>query len=287
MAIAAYETNPPRRPSRAAYALPTLFTAGNLFLGFLSIMESFRGAMDVAVGQMGQNAHWDLAAQAIGVAFVLDGLDGRIARMTGTTSEFGKQMDSLADVITFCLAPAVLATSWGVLFAVVPGNADLTRQLQQTGYFLAFLYVLCGAARLARFNITANPIPKNPGRPDRKYFVGLATPAAAGQIASVVYAANSIPVQSWALSAAWVALLGLLSFLMVSTWRYRSFKDLNLLRPRSFISVVVLGSLIFLIWSFSRPVLITMATAYVLSGILVRLFGLLRRRSRPAVSAVT
>src|SRR5690349_1043167 len=101
--------SPDRRPRRAAYALPTLFTAGNIFLGYISILRSFRGAMLAASNAPGASDHFMIAAQAIGAAVFLDGLDGRIARMTNTTSDFGREMDSLADVISFGIAPAILA----------------------------------------------------------------------------------------------------------------------------------------------------------------------------------
>src|SRR5215472_10036977 len=221
--------SPARRPRRAAYALPTLFTAGNIFLGFIAIIRSIEGALLGAAGNHGSNPHFEVAAKAIGVAVVLDGLDGRIARLTNTVSDFGREMDSLADVITFGIAPAVLAYTWGVQF-VVPGGLIQDHRL---GYFLAFVFLLCGAARLARFNVQTNPVPKNPGRPDRKYFVGLPIPAAAAMVAAVVYACESEPLQWWIYSALWLALLGLLSFLMVSTWRYPSFKQVNLMGPRS------------------------------------------------------
>ncbi len=276
---------PARRPPRAAYALPTLFTAGNLFLGYLSILKSFQGAMLAKAGELGPNPHFDLAAIAIGVAVLLDGLDGRIARLTNTVSAFGRELDSLADVITFGVAPAVLAFTWGIAFVDGDLAGPYRDQLRQLGYFLAFMYLLCGAARLARFNVQTDPVPKNPGRPDRKYFVGLPIPAAAGMIAAAVYASGSAPIEWWVLSAGWLMLLALLSFLMVSTWRYRSFKDLNLLRPRSPRSVVVLGSLIYLIWNYSRPVLLAMAVTYVGGGIAVRIGGMLRRRLHPAAEA--
>ena len=111
-------------------------------------------------------------------------------------------------------------------------------------------------ARLARFNVQTNPIPKNPGRPDRKYFVGLPIPAAAAMVAAIVYASDSMPLESWMFSGAWLALLALLSFLMVSTWRYPSFKELNLTGPRSPLTVILFGALIYLIWNFSQPVLL-------------------------------
>src|SRR5579871_1527662 len=216
------------RSRRAAYALPTLFTAGNIFLGYISILRSFRGAMLAASGAAGADDHFSIAARAIGAAVFLDGLDGRIARMTNTTSEFGREMDSLADVISFGLAPAVLAFAWGVQFIDPTIAQSIRGQIFNAGYFIAFLFLLCGAARLARFNIQKNPVPKNPGRPDRKYFVGLPIPASAALVAAVVYALDSEPLEWWPASVAWLGLLLLLGFLMVSTWRYYSFKGINL-----------------------------------------------------------
>jgi len=268
----------PGRPRRAAYALPTLFTAGNIFLGFLSVMQSIMGTMLAHDGTSGAERHFEIAAITIGLAVMLDGLDGRIARMTNTTSDFGREMDSLADVISFGIAPAVLAYAWGVLF-IDPGlGTRLHDQIVGLGSFVAFLFLLCGSARLARFNVQKNPIPKNPGRPNRKYFVGLPIPAAAGMVAAVVYAADSEPITFWPLTMAWLALLALLSFLMVSTWRYYSFKDVNLMRPRSSLTVILVGVLIALIWNYSKPMLVSCASCYVASGILIRLGGILRRR---------
>jgi len=276
--------SPDRRPRRAAYALPTFFTAGNLLLGFLAIMETFRGSMDFALNVADAARHFELAAIYIGISVFIDGLDGRMARMTNTVSEFGRELDSLADVISFGIAPGVLAFAWGVQFvdwSILP-DPMMRVQLQRGTYFITFLYLLCGASRLARFNISVNPIPKNPGRADRKYFVGLPIPAAAGMVASVVYALDSKPIQSWFGALVWMGLIGLLAFLMVCTWRYRSFKDFNLLSPRSFKSVITLGSIIYLLFNFSQPCLLAMATTYVGSGILVRLGGLLGRRSNSA-----
>jgi CDP-diacylglycerol---serine O-phosphatidyltransferase len=274
--------SPDRRPRRAAYALPTLFTSGNVFLGFFSMIEVFQGAMDFLRNASGAHLHFQTAALAIGWAVFLDGLDGRIARMTNTVSDFGRELDSLADVITFGIAPAVLAFAWGIQFVQPPTDLITLDQLRRAGYFFAFLFLLCGAARLARFNIQKNPIPKNPGRPDRKYFVGLPIPAAAGTVAAVVYASGSTPLQWWGYSAAWLGLLGVLGLLMVSTWRYPSFKDLNLLQPRSPIFVVFMGSLIYLIWYFSQAALLALTGGYVLTGIVIRVGGAMRRRLRPA-----
>lgn len=226
-----------------------------------------------------------MAAKTIGFSFILDGLDGRIARMTHTTSEFGKELDSLADVISFGIAPAILAYVWGVQF-VPPdwGHAGLD-QLQRAGKLISFLFLVCGAARLARFNIQKNPVPRNPGSPNRKYFVGLPIPPAAGMIAAVVHASSNYPITNVYLAAGWLALLALLSFLMVSTWRYWSFKELNLGRPRSPLILVLMCGVIYAIWNWSQPVLLILASSYVASGIITRAAGIIRRhffRKTPA-----
>jgi CDP-diacylglycerol--serine O-phosphatidyltransferase len=274
--------SPDRRPRRAAYALPTLFTAGNIFLGYISMLRSFKGAMLAASGASGAHEHFATAATAIMAAGFLDGLDGRIARMTNTTSEFGREMDSLADVISFGMAPAVLAFAWGVQFVEPSLGEHIRTQLFNTGYFTAFFFLLCGSVRLARFNIQKNPIPKNPGRPDRKYFVGLPIPAAAGMVCAVVFASDGEPLTWWPLAVAWLALLLLLGFLMVSTWRYYSFKGINLSKPYTPLIVIVVAALIYATWNWPQPVLLILATTYVSSGILIRIGGILRRRLRPS-----
>ncbi|MGJ5814056.1 CDP-diacylglycerol--serine O-phosphatidyltransferase [Paludibaculum fermentans] len=274
--------SPDRRPRRAAYALPTLFTAGNLFMGYLAILKSVEGALWAAAGNYGPNRAWETAAMVIGLSVFFDGLDGRIARLTNTTSDFGRELDSLADVISFGIAPAVLAFVWGYQFLDPYTPPEIRKYLMQAGYFILFMFVCCGSMRLARFNITVNPVPRNPGRPDRKYFVGLPIPAAAGMVAAVIYAVDSVPLRGWPIITAWSALMALLAFLMVSTWRYRSFKDFSLVSPRSPKSVIVLCMVIYLFWNFSKPALLVLATVYVSSGILVRLGGLIRRWFKPS-----
>jgi CDP-diacylglycerol--serine O-phosphatidyltransferase len=269
-----------RRPRRAAYALPTLFTAGNIVLGVLSILRSFRGSMAAATNGLGAPEHFAIAAQAIGAAVFLDGLDGRIARMTNTTSDFGREMDSLADVISFGIAPAVLAYAWGVQFIDTTIGPNVRDQLGRFGTFAAFLFLLCGAVRLARFNIQKNPVPKNPGRPDRKYFVGLPIPAGAAMVAGVVFAFGGEPLGYWPLSAVWLLLLVVLGLLMVSTWRYYSFKGISLSKPYTPLIIILIGGFIYLTWNWPRPVLFTLPAAYVASGILIRLGGIIRRRFR-------
>jgi CDP-diacylglycerol--serine O-phosphatidyltransferase len=174
----------------------------------------------------------------------------------------------------------VLAFAWGLQFVDGGLSATAQGQITRAGYFVCFLFLVCGSMRLARFNITTNPVPKNPGRADRKYFVGLPIPSAAAMVAAVVYAADGVVIRWWPFAVLWMILLGLLAFLMVCTWRYRSFKDLNLMRPRSPVTLILLAALIYLIWNYDQPVLLGMASAYVASGILVRVGGVLRRRLR-------
>jgi CDP-diacylglycerol--serine O-phosphatidyltransferase len=250
-----------------------------LFLGFLAILQTFEAAVEIHSGDFGVNSHFIIAAKALGWAVFFDGLDGRIARMTNTTSDFGRELDSLADVITFGVAPAVLAFVWGVLSVSTEGDGDLYTHLVRAGYAVAFLYLLCGAVRLARFNVQTNPMPKNPGRPDRKYFVGMPIPAGAGFVAAVVYA-EAAPLRSFSLSVGWLILVGLVALLMVSNWRYPSFKQVNPSKPRSPLLVLIVGSAAILIWLWSQPVLLILATSYVLSGILIRIGGVIRRRRR-------
>lgn len=271
-----------RLVKRGAYALPSIFTAGTIFCGYYSLMKTVN-AISLPPERVAEAAaQFNLAAIAIGVAAFTDGMDGRIARLTNTVSEFGKELDSLADVITFGVAPGLLAFAWG-LRAIDPVTGGLfTENLIRFGYLVTFLFMVCGAARLARFNVQRNPVPKNPGRVGRKYFVGLPIPASAAMLAAVVHAAGGYPVGTWLpWGLLWLGLLGLLSFLMVCTWRYNSFKEINLLQQRSWVTVVLIAMVIYLIWNFSQPVLLAMASTYVGSGIVIRLGGLLRRRIKP------
>jgi len=266
-----------KRPRRAAYVVPTLFTSANMFLGFVAILQGFQGALEAEGGDFSVNQHFTIAAKAIGFAVFFDGIDGWVARMTHTTSNFGRELDSLADVITFGIAPAVLAFVWGVLFVNSPIQG-FGSHVTRAGYVVAFFYALCGAVRLARFNVQTNPAPKNPGRPDRKYFVGMPIPAGAAFIAAVVYM-DASPVRSFSFSVAWLIAVSLVALLMVSTWRYPSFKQISSSKPRSPLIVLVLGG-VAIIWAWSQPVLLIFAITYVLSGILLRIGGLLRKRKR-------
>jgi CDP-diacylglycerol---serine O-phosphatidyltransferase len=269
-----------KRPRRAAYVVPTLFTSANMLLGFVAILQAFQGGFEAEGGDFSVNPHFTIAAKALGIAVFFDGVDGWVARMTHTTSDFGRELDSLADVITFGIAPAVLAFVWGVLFVISPIQG-FGSHVMRIGYVATFFYVLCGAVRLARFNVQTNPTPKNPGRPDRKYFVGMPIPAGAAFIAASVYM-DASPVRSLGFSLVWLITVCLVALLMVSRWRYPSFKQIVSSKPRSPLIVLVLGA-VAIIWAWSQPVLLILAITYVLSGIALRIGGLLRRhrRSRP------
>ena len=273
-----------KRRRRAAYALPTLFTSGSIFLGFLALIQAFEGAIQAGKGDLGVNSHFMLAAKALGFAIFFDGLDGRVARMTNTTSDFGRELDSLADFITFGIAPAVLGFVWGIRYVTLEPGSPLQVHLIRAGYTLAFFYLLCAAVRLARFNVQTNPVPKNPGRPDRKYFVGMASPAAAGVIAATVYAAGA-PLQWYPFAIGWLILMGVIALLMVSTWRYPSFKQINVTKPRTPLIVLIVGGVAFMIWEWSQPVLLVAAISYALTGIVIRIGGFIRRHRRARSSA--
>ncbi|QNI34718.1 CDP-diacylglycerol--serine O-phosphatidyltransferase [Alloacidobacterium dinghuense] len=255
------------------YILPSLFTAGNIAAGYFAITQSLQGSVQ-------EPHHFDWAALAIGFAIPFDALDGRIARMTNTTSEFGRELDSLADVITFGVAPSILAFTWG--FRMLPAMADpiYRQKVVQLGAFICFLFLLCGAARLARFNISADPVPKNPGRPGRKYFVGMPIPAAAGVIVAVIHFFRGIPISINWVAIVWMALVGLIGFLMVSTWRFWSGKEINLFNRHPFQWLVLIGLVLYALVFFSQYVLILMALMYMFSGILARVAYSWRRGRR-------
>lgn len=268
-----------RRRPRGMYVLPSLFTAVNIAAGFFAITQSLEGSAL-------QPHHFDYAALAIGLAIPFDALDGRIARLTNTESEFGRELDSLADVITFGVAPSLLAFAWGFRSLPMTMNPDYRVKIVQFGAFVCFLFLLCGASRLARFNISINPVPKNPGRPGRKYFVGMPIPAAAGIIAAVVHGFVGLPIFTWWLALIWGLLVAFLGFLMVSTWRFWSGKEINLTGSQPFRWIVLVGLCIYLLVFFSREVLLLLAFVYMFSGVLARL-AYSWRRHRKASTPLT
>lgn len=233
------------RLSRGLFILPTLFTVGNLFCGYLSVWSSIRGTFQTA-------------AILIIAAAVLDMLDGRIARLTNSTSRFGEEYDSLADLVSFGIAPAVLAYSWGL--------ADFHR----LGWMASFLFVVCGSMRLARFNIQTRVT-------DKKYFIGLPIPAAAGTIATLVLATPERLVSRFWM-AGLLALTVVLSYLMISTLRYRSFKDLDLRRQRRAWILPVIA-LVFAVIAYRPAVtLLALALLFAASGPVARAVSFVRER---------
>ena len=264
----------PRPPAqRGMYVLPSLFTAGNIAIGYYIIMQSIRGSM------LGDSAAFDYAAMGVAVAILFDGLDGRIARMTNTSSAFGRELDSLADVITFGVAPSLLAYLWGVRLVVPSGYPIIHARLLHFGVVVCFLFLICGACRLARFNISVNPHPINPGRPGRKYFVGMPIPAGAGVIASVVHRYDGSWIVDPRMSILFMVLLLGTGFLMVSNWRFWSGKEIESGSRMPFQVVVLLCFGIAVIWKFSEFALIAIALGYLVSGLLARIaYGWQRRR---------
>lgn len=265
------------RQSKGMYILPSLFTTANMAFGYYAILETMHAS---AINFW----HLDNAAKAIGFAVLFDGLDGRIARMTGTSSDFGRELDSLADVVTFGVAPAMLAWTWGfhLMPTVLLTEGKWTFKLAQLGAIAAFLFLIAGASRLARFNITSNPQPSNPGRPGKKYFVGMPIPAGAGVIAAVVHFTAGEPLQSFYTALAWSAMVTTVGYLMVSTWRFYSFKDIDFRSRHPFRLIVLFAALFGLIFFFSRKMLFAIALLYMISGVYWRVQWIFRRRgSRP------
>jgi len=267
---------PRRRFSKGMYILPSLFTTANMALGFYAILE-------VMHASMAEIWHLDNAAKAIGFAVLFDGLDGRIARMTGTTSDFGRELDSLADAITFGVAPAMLAWTWGfhLMPEVLLSGGPWAIKLTQLGAIASFLFLIAGTSRLARFNITVNPQPSNPGRPGKKYFVGMPIPAGAGVVAAVVHFAEGVPPISPYTAVAWAAMVTSVGYLMVSTWRFYSFKDIDFRSRHPFRLIVLLAALFALIFFYSGKVLFAIALLYMASGVFWRLQWIFRRRHDP------
>jgi CDP-diacylglycerol--serine O-phosphatidyltransferase len=223
----------PRRYRRGIYLLPSLFTVGNMFCGYACIVYAMRGEFE-----------W--AAPFIGIAFVLDSLDGRIARMTNTTSAFGVELDSLADVISFGLAPALLTFAWGL------------GELGKVGWAAGFVYVSAAAMRLARFNI------QSAAQLDKRFWVGMPSPAAAGVLASTVYA-WPYPLTGYQQTIAALPVVLIPAVLMVSTVRFRSFKAINFGWQLSWRGPFLFAILLALIVTEPRFTLVLLAYGYLVS----------------------
>jgi len=235
------------RMRRGAYLLPSLLTLGNLFCGYACVIFALRHA-------------FEQAAMFIGFAIVLDMLDGRVARMTGTSSAFGVEFDSLADVVSFGMAPAVLCFAWGL------------KGFDQAGWAATFVFVSAAAIRLARFNIQTNI----PGV-DKRYFVGMPSPAAAGVPAATVFAYPSF-VAGWPYNLLALPMVLVPAFLMVSTVRYRSFKSIDLGTRRSYRGLLLMAMVIAAIATHPQITLVVVAYGYLASGLVGWTWGRLARR---------
>ncbi len=282
-----------RRPDlrKGVYIVPSLLTTANIFCGFYSVLESLKGFQKVGTDFL-QSAnltqaqaainHFDIAAVCIGFSVLFDFLDGRIARMTNTTSEFGVELDSLADVLSFGIAPAVLAFAWGSCSIV---------ELQKVGWAVSFMFLVCGALRLARFNVLARKPAQD--KSAKKYFVGMPIPAGASLIAAIVHFTptpiimrkTQIELLGFNLDASLYSVMlmmltALLALLMVSTVRYSNFKNTSGKPGISKNQMVLLAAvMVIAIYQWSQVVLLIMSTCYVFLGPAAKIFSLLSRRS--------
>ena len=243
----------PQRFKRGVYLLPSLFTVANLFCGYACIVYSTK-------------ADYDTAALFIGIAMVLDTLDGFFARLTNTQTAFGVELDSLADVVSFGLAPAILAFTWGLW------------SLGRLGWAAGFIYVTAAAMRLARFNIQST------GATDKRYFVGLASPAAAAVIASTVYL-YPYGLQDPETALPVLAMVLIPAFLMVSTFRFRSVKAIDVGWRRSYLVLFLSAVVLALIATHPRIALVVLSYTYLTSAFIGLAYSKLRGRRHPAAAA--
>src|SRR5438270_4066544 len=278
---------------KGLYLLPSAFTAANIGMGYFAVMAALRGFQRLGGGTsegavQAATAQFDNASRAIGWAILFDTLDGRIARLTKTTTEIGIQLDSLADVLTFGIAPAALVYAWGYGSAFgeisVLHRLDWGSQLDKLGWFLSFMFLICGAFRLARFNVQASrprTLAEGTAKVDKKNFVGLPIPMAAGLLAAVVHFSPRPLVSfesSYLYSTLLMALVATLAALMVSTIRYSSFKTVGAGNRSTIKAMPLIAAAGMLLWLFSRYVLLAIVAAYVLYGPLSRLASLFQVR---------
>jgi CDP-diacylglycerol--serine O-phosphatidyltransferase len=229
---------------RGVYLLPNLFTTGALFAGFYAIIAATQG-------------FFESASIALFVAMFLDGLDGRVARLTNTSSEFGVQYDSMSDLVSFGVAPALLMYNWSLVY------------LDKFGYAVAFVFVACAALRLARFNAQVNLV-------DKRYFIGLASPTAAAVLAAMVWVGHDMPLSTGFAAVTAGVTLGV-ALLMVSNVKYQSLKSIDMKGRVPFVFILALV-MIFTIVAINPPkVLLTMAAIYVASGPVWLLIELLKK----------
>lgn len=260
------------------YLLPNLFTAGNLFFGFLAIKNCIQaryGMMD-SEGPFDPNALFRQAVLFILGGMLCDSLDGRVARLGGRESLFGKEFDSIADIVTFGLAPALM-----VLFLILsPGESE--EYSTKAGFFLAFIYLLCAAVRLSRFNVITHPAVRSEKLEQAEGdFLGLPVPAAAGIIATIVLVLTKHDaLREFALGLPILMLL--ISYLMISNVRYPSFKKLDWhtqIRFTSFVTVLIVGGLVYFSWEYALVIIFLSYLFYGIIRHLLRLKGQSKEKS--------
>jgi CDP-diacylglycerol--serine O-phosphatidyltransferase len=232
---------------RGIYLLPNLFTTAALFSGFYAIIN-------------GMSGQFDHAAIAIFVAMVLDGLDGRVARLTNTQSAFGAEYDSLSDMVAFGVAPALVAFEWAL------------GSLGKVGWMVAFIYVAGAALRLARFNTMV-------GKADKRYFIGLASPAAAALVAGTVWAFSDFGIKGSNMAFVVALLVAAAGTLMVSNIKYHSFKDLDLKGRVPFVAILIVVLVFAVVFSDPPRILLLIFLAYAASGPVQYLLQLRRRKA--------
>ena len=246
---------------RGIFLIPSLFTVCNLLCGYYASIDALVGGRE----------DFDHAAKAIGIAILFDSLDGRIARLVGANTEFGVQFDSLADVVSFGIAPAILAYAWGFRYGF--GSMGQSHQIGEFAWIACLTFLICSAWRLARFNVKG----MEPG--GNKNFVGMPTPAAAGVVAAIVHSCHWVePISERTWAMAWFALLIFLGGLMISTIRYYSFKDIPWTRKQPSIGIVLLILLVAIIWRYSEFALVIIAGTYAIAGIVLHVIRVLRHR---------
>jgi CDP-diacylglycerol--serine O-phosphatidyltransferase len=253
---------------RGIFLLPSLFTVANLLCGYYAVVAAMVGGAE----------DFDHAAKAIGIAILFDSLDGRIARMTGTNTEFGVQFDSLADVVSFGIAPAIVAYAWG--YRNLTGVASEGARTLVDSYWLGdvawlccLAFLICSAWRLARFNV------QGMSPEGSKNFVGMPTPAAAGVVAAIIHACHWIgPItdKNWAI--VWFLLMVALGALMTSTVRYYSFKDIPWARKQPSVTIILLCLFVGVVWKYSEYALVIFAGTYAVAGVALHVVRFLRHR---------
>src|SRR5271167_568434 len=258
--VAKLHKDPRRR--RGIFLLPSLFTGANLLCGYYASIAALSGGTE----------DFDRASKAIGIAILFDAMDGRVARLTGTNTEFGVQFDSLADVVSFGIAPAILAYAWGFRNLAGAGGEGL-HQLGEFAWICCLAFLICCAWRLARFNVQSS-VPNA-----SKNFVGMPTPAAAGVVASIVHACHFVgPITEANWSIPWFMVLLALGGLMISTVRYSSFKEIPWTRKQPSVMVIGLCLLVGVIWRYSEVALLVIAGTYALAGVTLHIVRVLRHR---------